>query len=38
VYQATRNSSQVTFDASRGVAEAIGAEFYRFEVDEIVQN
>ncbi len=38
VYQATRNSSQVTFDASRGVAEAIGAEFYRFEVDELVQN
>lgn len=37
VYQATRNSSSTTFEAARGVAEALGAEFYRFEVDGLVQ-
>lgn len=36
-YQATRNSSQTTWDAARGVAEAVGAECYRFEVDDLVQ-
>src|SRR5690606_14240793 len=30
VYQATRNSSDVTHDAARSVSEAIGAEFVRF--------
>jgi NAD+ synthase (glutamine-hydrolysing) len=36
VYQATRNSSQVTLDAARTVAEATGAEFIRFDVDHLV--
>lgn len=38
VYQATQNSSQTTFEAARGVAEAIAAQFLRFDVDELVQN
>jgi len=38
VYQATQNSSKTTFDAARGVAEAIAAQFLRFDVDELVQN
>jgi len=38
VYQATRNSSPITFEAARGVAEAIGAQFFRFDVDDLVQN
>jgi NAD+ synthase (glutamine-hydrolysing) len=37
VYQATRNSSATTFEAARGVAEALGAEFYRFDVDGLVE-
>jgi NAD+ synthase (glutamine-hydrolysing) len=37
VYQTTRNSSATTFEAARGVAETLGAEFYRFEIDELVQ-
>jgi NAD+ synthase (glutamine-hydrolysing) len=37
VYQATRNSSTTTYEAARGVAEAVGAEFYRFDVDHLVQ-
>jgi NAD+ synthase (glutamine-hydrolysing) len=37
-YQATRNSSATTWEAARGVAEAVGAQCYRFEVDELVQN
>ncbi len=37
VYQATRNSSQTTRDAARRVADAIGADFLVFEVDELVQ-
>ncbi len=37
VYQATRNSSSITYEAARGVAEALGAEFYRFDVDGLVQ-
>jgi NAD+ synthase (glutamine-hydrolysing) len=37
VYQSTRNSSQVTLSAARTVAEAIGAEFLHFDVDEIVE-
>ena len=37
VYQATRNSSSITRDAARGVAQAVGAEFLEFDVDELVQ-
>jgi NAD+ synthase (glutamine-hydrolysing) len=37
VYQATRNSSQVTYDAARDVAQALGAAFHRFDVDDLVQ-
>jgi NAD+ synthase (glutamine-hydrolysing) len=37
-YQATRNSSATTWEAARGVADAVGAECYRFEVDALVQN
>jgi NAD+ synthase (glutamine-hydrolysing) len=38
VYQATRNSGDVTRNAARTVAEAIGAEFLEFDVDAIVQD
>ena len=38
VYQATKNSSATTFQAARDVARAIGAQFYRFDVDALVQN
>lgn len=37
VYQATRNSSTATCEAARGVADALGAQFYRFDVDQLVQ-
>ncbi len=37
VYQSTRNSSDVTRNAARGVAEALGAEFMEFNVDALVQ-
>ncbi len=36
VYQATRNSSDLTRDAARDVADALGAEFLEFDVDELV--
>jgi NAD+ synthase (glutamine-hydrolysing) len=36
VYQSTRNSTEVTRQAARGVAEAIGAEFHEFDVDDVV--
>ena len=36
VYQSTRNSSQTTRSAARGVAEAIGAEFLEFDVQPLV--
>lgn len=36
VYQATRHSGDVTFQAARGVAEAIGATFYHWNVDEVI--
>ncbi len=36
-YQATQNSSQLTLDAARGVAEALGARFFRFDVERLVQ-
>jgi NAD+ synthase (glutamine-hydrolysing) len=38
VYQSTRNSGDVTRNAARGVAEAIGAEFLEFDVDAVVQD
>ena len=37
VYQATRNSGDVTLSAARTVAEAVGAEFLLFDVDALVQ-
>lgn len=37
VYQSTRHSGDVTRNAARGVAEAIGAEFLEFDVDAQVQ-
>ncbi len=38
VYQSTAHSGNVTRNAARGVAEAIGAEFIEFDVDRIVQD
>ncbi len=38
VYQSTRNSSDVTRHAARSVAEAIGARFFEFDVDAVVQD
>ncbi len=38
VYQSTSHSGDVTRSAARGVAEAIGAEFLEFDVDQIVQD
>ncbi len=37
VYQQTRNSGPVTLAAARGVAEAIGADFFLFDVEPIVE-
>lgn len=37
VYQATKNSSRVTRDAARGVADALGANFLVFDVEDVVQ-
>ena len=37
VYQATRNSSEVTRNAARQVAQAIGAEHYEFEIEPLVE-
>jgi NAD+ synthase (glutamine-hydrolysing) len=38
VYQATRNSSATTREAARQVATAVGAHFFVFDVDKIVQD
>lgn len=38
VYQATRNSSETTLEAARGVAESLGAEFHSFDVDQQVED
>jgi NAD+ synthase (glutamine-hydrolysing) len=38
VYQATRNSSQLTRDAAAGVTNALGARFLEFDVDHFVQD
>ncbi|MEM9480386.1 MAG: NAD(+) synthase [Verrucomicrobiota bacterium] len=37
-YQATRNSGDVTRTAATEVAKAIGATFYEFDIDTIVEN
>ncbi len=37
VYQGTRHSSDTTYNAAKGVAEAIGARFARFDVDGLVR-
>jgi len=37
VYQATRNSGEVTFNAAKEVAETVGASFHRIDVDDLVQ-
>lgn len=37
VYQATRNSSDVTRAAAGAVAAAVGAQFFEFDVDPVVQ-
>ena len=36
VYQATRNSSETTRDAAETVAKAIGAEFFQWNIDALV--
>jgi NAD+ synthase (glutamine-hydrolysing) len=38
VYQATKNNTAITRDASRKVAQAIGAEFFELNVDKIVSD
>lgn len=38
VYQSTQHSGPVTLNAARGVAEAIGAEFFQFDVDRVVND
>jgi NAD+ synthase (glutamine-hydrolysing) len=35
VYQSTRNSSATTLQAARNVAQALGATFYKLDVDEV---
>ncbi len=37
VYQATRNSGDVTRNAARAVAGALGAEYFEFDVDPVVE-
>ena len=37
VYQATRNSSEITENAARQVAEALGADYLQLNVDSLVQ-
>ena len=36
-YQSTRNSSETTWQAAREVAEGLGAELYRLDVDALVE-
>ncbi|MEZ4458201.1 MAG: NAD(+) synthase [bacterium] len=38
VYQSTRNSGEVTRNAARAVAEAVGADHLELDVDDFVQN
>ena len=37
VYQATAHSGQVTREAARGLAEAVGARFHEFDIEPLVQ-
>lgn len=37
VYQATRNSGEVTRNAARTIATALGAEYFEFDVDRVVE-
>jgi NAD+ synthase (glutamine-hydrolysing) len=37
VYQSTRNSGEVTRNAARAVAAALGAEYFEFDVDRVVE-
>ncbi|MAQ91398.1 MAG: NAD(+) synthase [Rhodopirellula sp.] len=37
VYQATRNSGDITREAARHLAESIGAQFYELDVDAVVE-
>lgn len=36
-YQATRNSSEITREAAKAVAQAVGAQFYDLDVDSLVR-
>jgi NAD+ synthase (glutamine-hydrolysing) len=36
VYQATRNSGDVTYNAAEALATALGSEFHRWEIDDLV--
>src|SRR5262245_4262619 len=38
VYQATRNSGDVTRNAARTIAGALGAEYFEFDVDRVVED
>ncbi|HYO24408.1 MAG TPA: NAD(+) synthase, partial [Lacipirellulaceae bacterium] len=38
VYQATRNSGDVTYNAAQGVAHAVGARFHCWSIDALVDN
>jgi NAD+ synthase (glutamine-hydrolysing) len=38
VYQATRNSGDITRSAARTVANSLGAEYFEFDVDRVVQD
>ncbi|MGB0653929.1 MAG: NAD(+) synthase [Pirellulales bacterium] len=37
VYQSTNHSSTTTREAARGIADAVGAKFYEFDVEPLVQ-
>jgi NAD+ synthase (glutamine-hydrolysing) len=38
VYQATKNSSNITFQAAKEIAQAVGANFINWSVDSLVEN
>lgn len=37
-YQATKNSSEATFNSAKNLAESLGATFYHWDIDEQVNN
>jgi NAD+ synthase (glutamine-hydrolysing) len=37
-YQATKNSSNITFQAAKEIAQAVGANFINWNVDQLVEN